>query len=282
MHFSTANSQTPSTWHNHEDSLMTTIRTTSAGYRNPSTVYIRRRASDPPLLMLDHNQTHIFLLVYVDDILVTGNNNEAISNMLSKLHSQFNMKNLGPAHHFLDIKIQNLTDKYFLSQSSYALSILNSVNLTECNPLSNTTCTKLLAQVPEDAILSAPRTYRRITGSLQYLTLTRPDIAYAVNVLSQHMDEPSSQHVYLLKRLLCYLKGTQTFGLPILKALLTLSTYFDADWAGDPTTRKSTTSHCTFLGDTLISWVVKKQTTVARSSMEFEYRALVAATADNI
>ncbi|XP_020674690.1 uncharacterized protein LOC110093960 [Dendrobium catenatum] len=238
--------------------------------------------ADPSLLTLRHNQTHIFLLVYVDDILVTGNNDDAISKILTKIHSKFNMKNLGIAHHFLGIKIQTLSDKYFLSQSSYAQSILKSVHLDDCNPLSNPSCTKIPDQVPEDAILSAPSTYRRIIGSLQYLTLTRPDIAYAVNVLSQHMHEPSLQHVYLLKRLLRYLKGTLSFGLPIFKAPLILSTYSDADWAGDPTTRKSTIGHCTFLGDTLISWVVKKQTTVARSSTESEYRALAAATADTI
>ncbi|PKU60575.1 Retrovirus-related Pol polyprotein from transposon TNT 1-94 [Dendrobium catenatum] len=110
--------------------------------------------ANPSLLTLHQNQTRIFLLFYVDDILVTGNNDEAISTVLTKLHSKFNMKNLGPAHHFLDIKIQSLKDKYFLSQSYYALSILNSVNLADCNPLSNPSCTKLPDQVPEDVTLS--------------------------------------------------------------------------------------------------------------------------------
>ncbi|KAI0516179.1 hypothetical protein KFK09_008851 [Dendrobium nobile] len=192
------------------------------------------------------------------------------------------MKNLGLAHRFLGIKIQKLQDKYFLSQSAYANSILNSVNLLHCNPLSNPSCTKLPDQVPNDSNLSANETYKRVTGSLQYLTLTRPDIAHAVNVLSQHLHEPSQTHAYLLKRLLRYIKGTLSFGLPILPGTLNLSTYSDAGWAGDPVTRKSTTGHCTYLGSTLVSWTVKKQTTVARSSTESEYRALAAATADTI
>ncbi|XP_020689358.1 uncharacterized protein LOC110104543 [Dendrobium catenatum] len=238
--------------------------------------------ADPSLLTLHRDKTRIFLLVYVDDILVTSNDDKAISSVLMELQSKFNMKDLGPAHHFLGIKIQKHSDKYFLSQSSYAESILSSVNLNNCNPLSNPSCTKLPDQMPDDAILSDPTTYRRVTGSLQYLTLTRPDITHAVNVLAQHLHDPTPQHSYLLKRLLRYIKGTVKLGLPILPGPLTLSTYSDADWAGDPNTRKSTTGHCTFLDNTLISWTVKKQNTVARSSTESEYRALAAATADTI
>ncbi|XP_020677070.2 uncharacterized protein LOC110095752 [Dendrobium catenatum] len=125
-------------------------------------------------------------------------------------------------------------------------------------------------------------TYRRIAGALQYLTITRPDIAHAVNTLSQHLQIPEQIHLYLLKRLLRYIKGTINYGLPISKSSLTLRTYSDADWAGDPVTRKSTSGFCTFLGSTIISWTVKKQTTVSRSSTESEYRALAAATADTI
>ncbi|XP_020696003.1 uncharacterized protein LOC110109328 [Dendrobium catenatum] len=238
--------------------------------------------ADPSLLTLCRGKIRIFLLVYVDDILVTGNDNNAISSVLSELQSTFNMKDLGPAHHFLGIKIQKQSNKYFLSQSSYAESILSSVNLTNCNSLSNPSCTKLPEQVLDDVVLSDPTTYRRVTGSLQYLTLTRPDIAHAVNVLSQHLHDPTPQHTYLLKRLLRYIKGSVKLGLPILPGPLTLSTYSDADWAGDPNTRKSTTGHCTFLGNTLISWTVKKQNTVSRSSTESEYRALAAATANTI
>ncbi|PKU75693.1 Retrovirus-related Pol polyprotein from transposon TNT 1-94 [Dendrobium catenatum] len=153
--------------------------------------------ADPSLLTFKRDSTLIFLLVYVDDILVTGNNEVLLSDILSKLHSKFNMKNLGLAHHFLGIKIQKIQDKFFLSQSAYAASILHSVNLSHCNPLANPSCTKLPDQCPRDSKLSTPETYKRITGSLQYLTLTRPDIAHAVNVLSQHLHDPSPKHCHL-------------------------------------------------------------------------------------
>ncbi|PKU66971.1 putative mitochondrial protein [Dendrobium catenatum] len=96
------------------------------------------------------------------------------------------------------------------------------------------------------------------------------------------MHEPLPKHFYLLKRLLRYIKGTLHFGLPITKTDLVLKSFSDADWAGDPITRKSTTGFCSFLGTTLISWTVKKQNTVSRSSTESEYRALAALTSDII
>ncbi|PKU71107.1 Retrovirus-related Pol polyprotein from transposon TNT 1-94 [Dendrobium catenatum] len=96
------------------------------------------------------------------------------------------------------------------------------------------------------------------------------------------MHNPSLYHFQLLKRLLRYIKGTIHFGLPICKGDLTLQSYADADWAADSTDRKSVTGFCAFLGPNLISWHVKKQVTVAKSSTEVEYRALSSATSDVI
>ncbi|XP_020675280.1 uncharacterized protein LOC110094395 [Dendrobium catenatum] len=224
----------------------------------------------------------MYKLVYVDDLLITGNDKQAISVFISQLGARFNLKHLGLANHFLGISIQSNANSYFLSRQAYAESILCQAGLQTCKPLANPTATKLPTDFTPDTTLSNLAFYRRITGSLQYLTLTRPDIAFAVNVISQYMHNPLYNHVYLLKRLLRYIQGTWHFGLPITKSDLQLRTFSDADWAGDPLSRKSTTGHCTFLGTTLVSWAVKKQTTVARSSTESEYRALATATADVI
>ncbi|XP_020688723.1 uncharacterized protein LOC110104096 [Dendrobium catenatum] len=238
--------------------------------------------SDPSLLTLCTGTSKIFLLVYVDGILVTGNDEAAITVFLNKLHNTFALKHLGDANHFLGIKIQKHQDTYFLSQYTYASSIIQQSKLTHCNSAANPSCTKLPTDVPIDPNLDDPSLYRKLTGALQYLTITRPDIAYAVNNLSQHMHDPQPIHLHLLKKLLRYIKGTSHFGLPISKSDLCLRTYSDADWASNPVTRKSTSGYCSFLGNTLVSWVVKKQSTVSRSSTESEYRALAAATADTI
>ncbi|XP_020680918.1 uncharacterized protein LOC110098425 [Dendrobium catenatum] len=202
--------------------------------------------------------------------------------LVAQLQSKFTMKSLGEAHHFLGIKIESSPYKYFLSQTLYAQSILNLAELQKCNSVANPLATKIPDVSPADQPCFSASAYRRIIGSLQYLTLTRPDIAYAVNMLSQHMHNPEVQHTALLKKLLRYIQGTSAFGLPITRSNLTLRTFSDADWASDPITRKSTTGFCTFLSETLVYWTVKKQATVSRSSTESEYRALASATANTI
>ncbi|PKU64810.1 Retrovirus-related Pol polyprotein from transposon TNT 1-94 [Dendrobium catenatum] len=238
--------------------------------------------SDPSLLTFIYQSSKIYMLIYVDDILITGDNTELIHNIIHQLNQQFTMKHLGEVHSFPGIEISRKPEQFFLSQKLYAQTILDSVQLGGCNPLANPTCTKLPPKFIAEGLLSDPTTYRRVTGSLQYLTLTRPDISYSVNLLSQHMHQPLDQHIYLLKRLLRYIKGTIEYGIPIIKSNLCLSSFSDADWAGDPVSRKSTSGYCSFLGNTLISWTVKKQTTIARSSTESEYRSLAALTADVI
>ncbi|PKU78146.1 putative mitochondrial protein [Dendrobium catenatum] len=238
--------------------------------------------ADPSLLLLHRDRIQIYLLVYVDDILLTGNDTKTMTALVNQLKSQFTMKDLGTAHQFLGLRIDTHPDKYFMSQSVYAQSIINIAELQKCNSVANP-CTNKLPVISSDAVpcFSLP-VYRQLIGSLQYLTLTRPDIAYAVNMLSQHMHKPEIQHTILLKKLIKYIKGTIAFGLPITRSTLLLRTFSDADWASDPLTRKSTSGFCTFLGNTLVSWTVKKQPTVSRSSTESEYRALASATADTI
>ncbi|XP_020701550.1 uncharacterized protein LOC110113342 [Dendrobium catenatum] len=109
-----------------------------------------------------------------------------------------------------------------------------------------------------------PLLYCKIIGSLQYLTITCPDIAFTTNFLCQSMHQPLNIHFQKLKRLLRYIKGTTAYGLPIPHGDLILRSYSDVDWASDSSDRKSTTGYCSYLGNTLISWSVKKQPIVAK------------------
>ncbi|PKU68501.1 Retrovirus-related Pol polyprotein from transposon TNT 1-94 [Dendrobium catenatum] len=240
----------------------------------------KQSQSDHSLFVFSQSNIQIYLLIYVDDILLSGNHSQTVSALINQLSKQFTIKYLGTASHFLGIQIHTTDSSLFLSQSTYAKSILHQAGLTACKPLSNPNCTKLPTTPFSDPILHNPLSYKQFTGSLQYLTITRPDISYSVNVLCQHMHDPQPVHYHLLKRLLRYIQGTTHFGLPISKGPLQLMSMSDADWASDPITRRSTSGYCSFLGSTLISWSVKKQHTVARSSTEAEYRAIAAATAD--
>lgn len=119
-------------------------------------------------------------------------------------------------------------------------------------------------------------------GSLQYLLLTRPDIAFAVNKVCQFLATPTTIHWAAVKRILRYLKGTMSYGLRFTPSSFQLQAFTDADWAGCPDDRRSTTGIAIYLGDSLIHWSAKKQTTVSRSSTEAELRALATATTDLI
>jgi hypothetical protein len=120
-----------------------------------------------------------------------------------------------------------------------------------------------------------PSLYRSTIGSLQYLSLTRPDLAFVVNRVCQFMHRPTKLHWQAVKRILRYLKHSITHGLLLHKNSSTsIQAYSDADWAGCPDDRRSTGAYCVFLGTNLISWRSRKQPTVSRSSTEAEYKSV--------
>ncbi|XP_020688954.1 uncharacterized protein LOC110104270 [Dendrobium catenatum] len=101
--------------------------------------------------------------------------------------------------------------------------------MTDCKPLSTTLPTKLLQETSNDSAYDRPEHYHQITGALQYMTITRPDLLYAVNYLYQHMHSPLQSHYLLLKRVICYVKGTLAHGLPIHSSSLELTVFTDSD-----------------------------------------------------
>ena len=123
--------------------------------------------------------------------------------------------------------------------------------------------------------LSDPSRYRHLVGSLVYLTVTRPDISHAVHILSQFVGAPTSVHYAHLLRVLRYLRGTTSRGLFYSRqSPLQLQAYSDATWASSSDDRLSVTGYCVFLRSSLVVWKTKKQTIVAHSSVEAEFRAL--------
>ena len=133
------------------------------------------------------------------------------------------------------------------------------------------------------APLSDPSSYRRLVGRLIYLTITRPDLTYAVHILSQFMHYPRHGHWDAAYRLLRYLKFSPGQGILLLSSNdLSLHIYYDSDWASCPMTRRSVTGYYVSLSSTPISWKTKKQPTVSRSSAEAKCRAMANATSEAI
>ncbi|XP_057720187.1 uncharacterized mitochondrial protein AtMg00810-like [Arachis stenosperma] len=225
----------------------------------------------------------VLLLLYVDDMIITGDDVDGISDLKASLHRTFEMKDLGSLSYFLGLEVISTDDDIYLSQAKYASDLLTRAGITD-NRTESTLLEFNVRFTPMDGtVLDNPTFYRELVGGLVYLTVTQPDIAYPVHVLSQFLSAPHTTHYAAVLRILRYIKGTLFHGIYFsAHSSLTLQTYSDADWAGDPTDRRSTTSYCLFLGDALISWGAKRQTFTARSSTEGEYRALVDTTAEVI
>ncbi|XP_019196060.1 PREDICTED: uncharacterized protein LOC109189894 [Ipomoea nil] len=236
--------------------------------------------TDVSLFHYTADTSRVYLLIYVDDIIMMGNDETLINTLLQRLATAFKIRDLGKPGFFLGIETIAVNGGLILSQRRYMTDLLNRAGMLDCKPL--TTPAAVTVSVSSDASpYENPTQYRRIVGALQYLTITRPDLSYSVNRLCQFMHAPSDDHWSLAKRVLRYIKGTFNFGLRIAPSTsTTIQAFSDSDWAGCPIDRKSTSGYAVFLGTNLISWLSRKQRTVTRSSTEAEYKALADVSAE--
>lgn len=213
----------------------------------------------------------IIILVYVDDLLIAGNDSTLIQSTKDFLNTYFHMKDLGPVRYFLSLEVDHTPQGYFLSQRKYILDLLKEYGLTHYRPL----------RLPTRDPLPNPEPYQRLVGKLIYLTISRPDISFTVHALSKFMHKPTAPHYQAALRVLRYLKGSPHQGVLFASnSTAALTAYCDSDWAGCPSTRKFTTGFCVLLGNSPFSWKSKRQTIVARSSAEAEYRAMAMTTCE--
>ncbi|KAM6555738.1 hypothetical protein CsatB_002757 [Cannabis sativa] len=237
--------------------------------------------ADYTLFTRGSHDNFIALLVYVDDIIITGPNITLLHQLQDSLNDQFQLKALGPLKYFLGFEIARSKEGVFLSQRKYTLQLLEDTGYTGSKPAKTPMDPRTKLDDQEGHLLDDPSTYRQLIGRLLYLTLSRPDITFAVNTLSQFMSSPRTPHMQAVHHLLRYLKGSPGQGLLYnSNSSLHLRGFSDSDWAACPTTRRSVTGFCIFIGDYLISWKTKKQTTVSKSSAEAEYRPLASTSSE--
>ncbi|KAJ7961715.1 Retrovirus-related Pol polyprotein from transposon TNT 1-94 [Quillaja saponaria] len=198
------------------------------------------------------------LIVYVDDIVVTGDNPAEVSKLKSHLAKEFEIKDLGKLCYFLGIEVAHSDRGIFLSQRQYVLDLLEETGMLGCRPATTPIETNHKLQSGDGEYVDRER-YQRLVGRLIYLSHTRPDIAYAVSVVSQFMHDPRSDHLDAVHRILRYLKSAPGKGLLFENnRSLKLEAYTDADWAGSLDDRRSTSGYYTFVGGNLVSWRSKK------------------------
>ncbi|XP_026396956.1 uncharacterized protein LOC113291665 [Papaver somniferum] len=184
------------------------------------------------------------LLLYVDDILLTGTSDALLDHMVTLLCYQFAMKQLGDMNYFLGIKAHRTVNDILLTQKKYTLELLKKSHMTECIPCNTPVAKGPRVSIDDGTILSDVSSYRTIVGML-------------------------------------YLKGTIGYGITLRKGDITeLTAYTDSDWGNCPETARSTCGYAIFIGSSLISWSSKKQPTVSRSTAEAEYKCLSVATAE--
>ena len=223
----------------------------------------------------------VLLLVYVDDIIITGTDFELISQLQQRLQSSFHMKDLGPLSYFLGLEVNSTVAGIFLNQHKYIREIITLAGLQDGRSVDTPLEVNVKYRRDEGEFLPDPSLYRRLVGSLNYLTITRPDISFVVQQVSQFMQAPRHLHLAGVRCIVRYLQGTPTRGLffPV-DSPIHLVAYSDVDWAGCSDTRRSITGWCMFIGNSLVSWKSKKQDRVLKSSTKSEYRAMSSACSE--
>ncbi|CAM8901344.1 unnamed protein product [Rhodiola kirilowii] len=230
---------------------------------------------DHSLFTYDHNGEFLILLVYVDDVVLTGTSTSRIAHVKAFIHAEFRIKDLGTLKYFLGLEVARSTNGIFLNQRKYALDLLAETGLLACKPCSTPMDIKQKLALSTAEKLADPTQYRKLVGKLVYLNVTRPDIAFSVHTLSQFLASPTVDHLQAANRVLRFIKNAPAQGLFYpAKGSLVLEAFCDADWASCPVTRRSTSGYCIKLGPSLISWRTRKQSTISRSSAESEYRAM--------
>ncbi|PNX89752.1 putative copia-type protein [Trifolium pratense] len=239
--------------------------------------------ADHSLFTYADGSVFLAILVYVDDLVIAGNDSFACAKFKEYLSNCFHMKDLGVLKYFLGLELARGSSGMFMCQQKYTLDILDECGMLACKPSSFPMEQNHRLALATGPSFSDPSKYRRLVGRLIYLTITRPEITYAVHILSQFMQEPLQAHWEAAMRVLRYLKSSPGQGIILPRENnLELVGFCDSDWASCPLTRRSTSGYLMKLGEAPVSWKTKKQVTVSRSSSEAEYRAMAHAASEII
>ncbi|RVW35033.1 Retrovirus-related Pol polyprotein from transposon TNT 1-94 [Vitis vinifera] len=214
-------------------------------------------------------------IVYVDDIIITGDDEEGIGNLKKLLAREFEIKDLGQLRYFLGMEVGRTKEGIVVTQRKYVLDLLQETGMLGCKPVDTPMDPIGKIDKDNDSHPTDRDRYQRLVGKLIYLTHTRPDIGFVVSMVSRYMNNPTERHMKAIYRILQYLKKSLGRGLYFKKTLSReVEVFTDADWAGSLIDRRSTTGYCSYVWGNLVTWRSKKQFVVARSSAKAEFRTM--------
>ncbi|GKD52741.1 retrovirus-related pol polyprotein from transposon TNT 1-94 [Tanacetum coccineum] len=230
---------------------------------------------DPTLFIHRQGKELLLVQIYVDDIIFATSTPE-LCDLFSKIMcSKFKMSMMGKISFFLGLQISQSPRDIFINQSKYALESLKKYSFDYCDPVDTPIVKKSKLDEDREGKAVDPSHYRGLIGTLLYLTTSRPDLQFAICICARYQAWPTKKHLHAVKRIFRYLRGTVNPGLWYLKdSLIALTAFADVDHAGCQDTRRSTSGSMQFLGDRLVSWLSKRQKSIATSSTEAEYIAM--------
>eukprot|EP00261_Vitis_vinifera_P038895 XP_019080138.1 PREDICTED: uncharacterized protein LOC109123774 [Vitis vinifera] len=230
--------------------------------------------SDHTMLFKQSNDGRMtILIVYVDNIILIGDDTGEVERLKKVLATEFEVKDLGQMRYFQGMEVARSRKGISISQRKYVLDLLTETGMLGCKP--SDTPIKARKKTKSNGKPVDRERYQQLVGRLIYLSHTRPNIAFAISVVSQYMHSPKESHLEVMYKILKCLKGSPRRGLFFKKSdSKKVKIYTDADWAGSADDRRSTTGYCTYVWGNLVTWRSKKQSVVARNNVETEFRAV--------
>ncbi|GKE84696.1 ribonuclease H-like domain-containing protein [Tanacetum coccineum] len=234
--------------------------------------------NDHSLFIKNKDNVSLYMLVYVDDLVITGNNNDESEKFKTFLNKKFKIKDLGELKYFLGIEVLKTKGGLCLNKRKYCLELLHEYGLLVCRPIMTPLPENLVwnhKETDSDKYLLNITNYHKLIGKLIYLTHTRPDISYFMHCLSQHIHAPLKSYFDIALRVLKYLKLAPGLRVEFVKRNneCVVTAYSDSYRVKCPITRRSVSGYCVFINGNLVSWKSKRQDTLSKSSAEAEYRS---------
>jgi len=223
-----------------------------------ATLYVKLKDNDVLIMSL-----------HVDDLLVTGSNELLVEEFKQEMMNVFEMTDLGLMTYFLGMEVKQSQNEVFICQKKYAKEILKKFQMEECKATSTPMNQKEKLSKNDGADKIDEGYFRSMIGCLMYLTTTKPDILFAISLLSRFMHGANELHLRAAKRILRYVKGTVSYGVKFEKCQsFKLYGFSDSDWAGSLDDMRSTSGYCFNLGSGVFSWCSKKQEIVAQNLLQ--------------